>query len=243
MGCDTASIYTVLCIYIVLFTQLYYFFLLQSIVLSIYYLLSPLGSHCSTIFFSIFTKQFQGRCFFPPLFTFLQRYWFYFQIVDLIYSFFIIRFQKINVSLHMEKNNFCFTAPIIITLIPPCKRNCIDTFLCILTTAKSLTSVGMHTVVTFSFDNSNLETMYQVTKMSLQIHGIIIQTYRSLGIQYLCTYKKKGSVENGKAGIRGFLHFLLDLLTWLQTRTARQSVVNFYGQPQILPEISKDVKT
>lgn len=106
----------------------------------------------------------------------------------------------------MEKNNL-FHCTNNNSLIPHCKRNCLD-MLCILMIAKSLTSVSMHTVVTFPFDNSNSEAKYQVTKMCLQIRSIIIQPYRSLRIQCLCRYKKKGSLENGKARIEGsFISF------------------------------------
>lgn len=143
------------------------------------------------------------------------------------------------------KRTTCFTAPIIIPLIPHyCKRNCIDIFLCILTTAKSLTSVGMHTVVTYPFHNSNLETKYQVTKMCLQIHSIIIEPYGKFMYPMPLHIQKERLSRKWQSQNWGFLHhFLLNLLTWLQTGTTRQSIGNFYRQPLILPEISKDLKT
>lgn len=58
------------CLSILEFTHLYYFLLLESTILFIYYLLSSLGSHYSIIFCSIISiKQFQGGWgFFSPIY-------------------------------------------------------------------------------------------------------------------------------------------------------------------------------
>lgn len=46
-------------------------------------------------------------------------------------------------------------------------------------------------------DNKNLDSEYWATKMSLQIHSLTLQPYRSKCMQSLCRQENKGYTENG----------------------------------------------